>query len=313
MPAPGQYYPRRSGPHRIACIALYRSLLEQCLRIPLPADLPSRGPVHPLKHLLRKKFRQNAHHASPRLIVPLLKAGYAAEELIHAASTGNQLALGQIHEHLRSRHAQTLAARRACTQPPPKDIAAHRAGLRAYPGARPVVEIRPLPAEKISRVRYVPTLTVATFLPFLRFKKRQSPYLSRVLTRKVKQKQRRMTRADQLELEMEMGDAEGEWEDVVLREVEREKGVEGVTELIEQGWDDGGEWRDESERQRVLVLRSVDRERQRAEQLATKLIGIVAREKELWAKERVARRRASRARRKANQSVRKESEKGLST
>ena len=91
---PRQFIPRDSGPHRIACklfiysliakiyltltlgIALYRGLLEQCPRIPLPADIPYRGAINPIKHLIRKRFKRNVSHTSPRLVVAALKAGY---------------------------------------------------------------------------------------------------------------------------------------------------------------------------------------------------------------------------------------------
>jgi len=94
MPAPGQFLPRRSGAHRIACmfhcsviilkanlnligIALYRALLIQCPKIPLPDDIQFSGPVNPIKHFIRKRFKKNAFHASPRIVVPALKTGYA--------------------------------------------------------------------------------------------------------------------------------------------------------------------------------------------------------------------------------------------
>ncbi|KAI6716924.1 hypothetical protein JHW43_000657 [Diplocarpon mali] len=272
--------------------ALYRSLLEQCVRIPLPTDLPSRGPVNPIKHLIRKKFRQNLHHDSPRLVVPALKTGYTAEKLIHAASTGNRPAVAQIHDLLRLLDAQALAGREACTQPVPRDIKKHKASLRAYPGAAKVVESRPLPLSKISKVRHVPSLTVATWLPFLRFKKRQSPYLSRVLTAKIKQRVKRSQHLEDLADMIEMGEMEDLWDDFVLEQVERERGVDGVMEFVQEGWDEGELWRTESEYSRYVVSQAMERESQRVAVLGNKFMGILEWEKELWADERVQRKRA---------------------
>ncbi|PBP27343.1 DNA repair protein [Diplocarpon rosae] len=267
-------------------IALYRSLLEQCIRIPLPADLLPRGPVHPIKHFIRKKFRQNFHHTSPRLVYSALKTGYTAEQLIHAASTGNQPALAQVHDLLRLLDAQTLAGREACTQPVPRDLKRLRASVRAIPGAAKVSEIRPLPLARISNVRHVPSLVVATWLPFLRFKRPQSPYLSRVLKAKITQKNRRLQRLDEMTEMVEMGDAEDIWDDIVLKQTEKERGVEGVMEMVQAGWDEGDSWRTESQNCKWFVSRSIEREHVRASVLGKKLLGIVEREKELWAEEK---------------------------
>ncbi|PBP26934.1 DNA repair protein [Diplocarpon rosae] len=292
MPALGQYLPRSSGQHRIACIALYRSLLEQCIRIPLPADLLPRGPVHPIKHFIRKKFRQNFHHTSPRLVISALKTGYTAEQLIHAASTGNQPALAQVHDLLRLLDAQTLAGRRACTQPAPRDIKKLKASVRAFPGAAKVSESRPLPLARISNIRHVPSLVVATWLPFLRFKKPQSPFLSRVLKAKITQKNRRIQRLEEMTEMIEMGDAEDIWDDTILRQMEKERGTEGVMELVQAGWDEGESWCTESQYCKWVVSKSIEREHVRASVLGKKMLRIVEREKELWAEEKRQRKRA---------------------
>ncbi|KAK0117642.1 hypothetical protein ONS95_011974 [Cadophora gregata] len=317
MPAPNQFYPRASGPHRIACIALYRSLLEQSLRVPLPAKLLNDavagdgrtgfGKVNPIKHFIQKKFRQNVHHSSPRLIVPALKAGYAAEELLHAASTGNTKALTQIHDLLDTLHQQRLAAQKSCTQPPPRPTAAMKARLRAYPNAPKVADVRPLPLPKLSGNRHVPTLTVATYLPFLRFKKGQSPYLSRVLNQKVRQRQKRVDWLNDLEADAEVGALEEEWEWNVLEVAAEEGNLEVFDGLEREGWGAGGGGGNENEyevgderwdsapaRAKWLVQKQSRREFQRAGELADKLAGVVEKERELWERERRERKQAKR-------------------
>ncbi|PVH83191.1 hypothetical protein DL98DRAFT_570016 [Cadophora sp. DSE1049] len=315
MPAPHQFYPRASGPHRIACIALYRSLLEQSIRVPLPAKLSSDvvagdkiggfGKVNPIKHFIQKKFRQNAHHASPRLIVSALKAGYAAEELLHAASTGNAAALTQVHDLLDTLHQEKVAARKACTQPPSRPTAAVKARLRAYPNAPKAADARPLPLSKLSGNRHVPTLTVATYLPFIRFKKEQSPYLSRVLNQKIRQKQKRGDWMDEMEGNAEIGVWEGEWEENVLEAEEEEGKWEIVERLEKEGWGEEGEdgdcignvgkgWESEPARIRKVISKDMRKEFKRAGNLADKLVAVVEKEKELWEQERRERKLAKR-------------------
>ncbi|KAG4441684.1 hypothetical protein IFR05_002818 [Cadophora sp. M221] len=284
-------------------IALYRSLLAQSVRVPLPARFSNNGEgdgengfgkINPLKHLVRKKFRQNTHHTSPRLIVPALKTGYAAEELLNAAGTGNATALTQIHDFLDTLLEQKVAARKACTQPPPRPTSALKARLRAYPGAQRVVDMRPLPLEKLSGNRHVPSLAVATHAPFLRFKKVQSPYLSRVLSQKVKQKQKRNNWMDELAAEVEMGYLEGEWEDNVLEAVMGEGRWRESEELEREGWGDEDGWEQEPTRSKILVYKEIGREYKRAKDLADRMLSVVEKERELWEQERRDRKQAKR-------------------
>ncbi|KXS98056.1 hypothetical protein AC578_8772 [Pseudocercospora eumusae] len=76
--------PHRSGAHRVAAIALYRSLLTQCKRIPLPA-------VHgeELYNLVKNRFRTFRHNTSHRQLKVAFEAGYAAVDYLDAAITGD--------------------------------------------------------------------------------------------------------------------------------------------------------------------------------------------------------------------------------
>ncbi|CZT43129.1 uncharacterized protein RSE6_03118 [Rhynchosporium secalis] len=275
-------------------IALYRSLIAQSLQIPLPHEFTSHEygekgyeKINPIKHFIRKKFRQNTHHASPRLIVSALEAGYAAEELLYSAIIGSTTALSQIHGLLHTLHRQRLLARQRCAQPAPRPTAALKARLRAYPGAGKVVDTRPLPLSKLSANRHVPSLTIATFLPFLRFKKEQSPYLSRVLSQKTKLKQKRTNWIDVLEMQVEMGNMEGEWEDCVLEAVEDEGKAEESKGLERLGWGSEDEsWAVEADKSRKQVLRNIYKEYSNAKRLADRLVGVVKEERDLWEWER---------------------------
>jgi hypothetical protein len=98
--------------------------------------------------------------------------------------------------------------------------------------------------------RRVPILVNANWLPFLRFKKPQSPYLTRVLRDKLLQKQRRMNALVGVEDVAEIGEAEAAWERVVRKE------VEGELEELEEGGGNG-------EGARRWFDRVVDRQGQR--------------------------------------------------
>jgi len=69
--------PWKSGPHRIACISLYRALIKICPRIEIPKDLVGkRGPVNPLTHMVRKGFRRHVYCQGQKMIVKALEVGY---------------------------------------------------------------------------------------------------------------------------------------------------------------------------------------------------------------------------------------------
>ncbi|KAL5315490.1 hypothetical protein ACEPPN_016358 [Leptodophora sp. 'Broadleaf-Isolate-01'] len=217
-----------------------------------------------------------------------------AEDLLYAAGTGDASALKKIHDFLDSLLKQKVAACKACTQPPPRPTFALKARLRAYPGAQKVADMRPLPLEKLSGNRHVPSLAIATHAPFLRFKKEQSPYLSRVLSQKVKQRQKRNNWMDELATEVEMGVWEGEWEDNVLEAVMGEGRWRESEELEREGWGDEDGWEREPARSKVLVYKDMGREYKRAKELADRLVGVVEKEKELWEQERRDRKEAKR-------------------
>jgi hypothetical protein len=77
---PGLFVPARDSRHRAACFALYKALIRQSVRVPLPDDVVRppglEGPVHPLKHLVRKGFRRNKNDTSSRLVISALRNGY---------------------------------------------------------------------------------------------------------------------------------------------------------------------------------------------------------------------------------------------
>ncbi|KFY15114.1 hypothetical protein V492_02216 [Pseudogymnoascus sp. VKM F-4246] len=207
---PKQFFPKKRGVHRIACIALYRALLSKCRLIDIPPSF-HRGDVPPIKHIIRRQFRRNAHVTSAPLVVAALRVGYEAEELLHNASTGDGAAHSKILELLRGVQAEGDAARAKppLPRPPPPRKP------EPYPGAIPVIERRPLPKSQLACQRRAPILTQANSFPFLRFKKPQSPFLSRVFKDKIKQRQKRQDTLEKMEEQLDMAGHEQTWDRVL--------------------------------------------------------------------------------------------------
>lgn len=70
------FIPSQSSRHRIAALALYRALLKTAQKVPLPESLARSGPVHPVVHLVKKRFAKNGSYTSLRLVYASMAAGY---------------------------------------------------------------------------------------------------------------------------------------------------------------------------------------------------------------------------------------------
>ncbi|KAF7879066.1 hypothetical protein EAF04_000266 [Stromatinia cepivora] len=283
---PTQFIPSKSGPHRIACIALYRALLEQCLRVPIPAELQPKGPIHPLKHLVRKQFRRNVWEHSPKIVVAALKTGYEAEKLIRTAGDGDSDSRNQIYELLRYRRA--VATTSALVPRPPKPKIRYP---EAIPGVPKLLEARPLPLEKLSGLRHVPKFAKAMVSNFLRIQKPQSPYLSRVLRDKIETRQKRTDSRDRIEYLEEIAIAENTWEDIIEDQLENE-GL-SVDEWNKKqpglGWGVGF-WEKDLQYADAFVKHLMVEESLRVVELSKIQLELVDKETELWRRERGQRR-----------------------
>lgn len=154
---------------------------------------------------------------------------------------------------------------------------------KPWPGATPVLE-RPYP--KISGRRHIPKLVWANGIPMLRFKKPQSTFLSRIITSKIKQKDRSITSFHELEHFIDLAMMEDTWDEILRREFGAV-----ITKLSEQD----GSWAQEllytkQERHEALVAAT-----EKTQQLAEKMHEIVLAEKRLAAEEEAQRRRENRA------------------
>jgi hypothetical protein len=86
---------------------------------------------------------------------------------------------------------------------------------KPYPGAPKVLEVRPRPLSELSGRRRVPILVAANGIPFLRIRKPQSPFLSRVLRDKIVQRQKLQDYVSKLESDIVWAAKEDEWEALV--------------------------------------------------------------------------------------------------
>lgn len=136
----------------------------------------------------------------------------------------------------------------------------------------------------------MPILTHSTGFPFLRFKKPQSPFLSRVLRDKMKQKHNRSEKISELEDEEENFAAwEDKWESAVLAQLEREGGARGKW-VEEEEWGSSYGWRKELRRSKAMIYKQIDDEAVKAKERGLKMMEIMDRERELYNEERSLRR-----------------------
>ncbi|KAI8964514.1 hypothetical protein F5Y11DRAFT_345449 [Daldinia sp. FL1419] len=220
--------------------ALYRALLRQAPLIPLPDDLAtSRGPVHPIKHLIRRAFRRNTSITSPRLVYPALKAGYQILSLLQSATSSSLTSPNADHSSVlsflrdrldeRNRSLAAKAIHPPYSRTPPKPssrpwptaepllVDVTPAPTARNPNPKPVYDIpsRPRPASELggSGRRHVPHIDMASDIPFLRIKKPQPAYLSHILRSRVRKRAQRLDIVQSLyENEIPEAELEDEWE-----------------------------------------------------------------------------------------------------
>ncbi|KAH6843226.1 hypothetical protein B0I37DRAFT_384007 [Chaetomium sp. MPI-CAGE-AT-0009] len=236
---PSLFVPARSSRHRTACFALYRSLLRQALRVPLPDELSTAsplGPKNPIQTLVRNAFHRNKRDTSQRLVVSALKNGYRYLTLLSRAADTTSPEHASALTFLRENQARVLdvkakaaeaAAKRVSTAP----IEGRTPLLKrvSADGEAPVYEPagppRPLEAFKTG-VRKPPTLAATSGVPFLRFWKPQPRFLERVVRQKSQRRAKRVTRMLEMQggEEMESAVEEDQWERLVAKMLAEQDG-----------------------------------------------------------------------------------------
>ncbi|KAH0562162.1 hypothetical protein GP486_003136 [Trichoglossum hirsutum] len=143
-----------------------------------------------------------------------------AERILHASAEGNLAETSRILKLVNELPPPPLPPQRGprihATAPvKTKGVAAHKPGA-PYPGATPVLS---RPYRNISGRRHVPILvTCSAGISFLRFKKPQSPYLSRVIRTKIKWRQKMTDLKERLQDEVNHAIGEDRWDEILRRQ-----------------------------------------------------------------------------------------------
>ncbi len=132
----------------------------------------------------------------PQYITNLHLCPLQAEELLRTAVEGNTASNSKILDFITQVRAERTGSRLNSAQQP-KPVPRRKA--EPYPGAVPLLESLPRPLSALSGGRRrVPIMANTSIAPFLRIKKPQPPFLSRVLRYKVTQRQRQNDNLDEL-------------------------------------------------------------------------------------------------------------------
>ncbi|KAK3316004.1 hypothetical protein B0H66DRAFT_274846 [Apodospora peruviana] len=254
------YRQGRDSRHRRACCALYRALLRQGKRVPVPDDIAT-GPWSAsaeIGNLVRRGFRRNRKDISHRLIVAALKDGYKFLGMfgrVAQDTEGEEHAsvitfLRENKKRVEAIHAKQAAERAAKPVSPHPDrvpILTLLPPTKKKPGPVYVATNRPRPLSELSGgVRKLPTLDDCMGYPFLRLGKPQSPELAGVIRRIVYTRQRNIRELLSMK-KYEMSDAkiEDEWDGMMDLLAEGRKRKMGTTpsygEIYEQWWQAGQE------------------------------------------------------------------------
>ncbi|MCJ1286257.1 hypothetical protein MMC26_005602 [Xylographa opegraphella] len=212
---PPHFVPARSGVHRIACLALYRSLVRRSSQLQI-----GEHQQYALRQLVKNVFLKNRKFQSPSKIVEALNLGYQSlETLQHVSSKPVQL-VAKLVDSLTGPNA-------LCKEENPKCGHKYRPSGEATKSRKttsfaPIVWPRPdtplvlsRPFQSTSGKRHIPKLVNTNGIPHLRFKKPQSPFLSRVIRDKIRQREKRFDRLQLLKAEIPMARAEDEWDSIL--------------------------------------------------------------------------------------------------
>ncbi|OJD37965.1 dna repair protein [Diplodia corticola] len=314
--------PARSGAHRVAAIALYRALLTQCSPKASPSLPLADNQRAALRNVIRNKFRRNRHVHSAKHLKLSFTAGYELLDILDRASSTTPTTTTTTtptspppptptSHHLLQTLLPLAPPHLLRFPPPPRGPRRLDPSPEACPPpARRLLARRPLPASALggTGVRRVPRIVSANLFPMLRYRKPQPRSLSRVLTDKVKQRQRRLNVRREAETEwMAWGVGEDVWDRLVGVAVEEEED-EGVGrkrgrrggDVVRDGEGEGDEASWTYEPQRIAKMISAQLGSQKRELVRTVKVmqDVVDKEAELAEAERKGRRaKKQRARR----------------
>ncbi|KAI9766065.1 MAG: E2 ubiquitin-conjugating protein mms2 [Geoglossum simile] len=261
-------------PTKLTCLAQWkRDFTMETVLI----ELRSRVPLTPnqkesLRIFARKRFRKNLKLDSHRCASAALEIGYEAEGILKASANGNLEETSRILKLLEELPSPRRPSIDDVATTNSKRAPYHKPGS-PYPGATPVLS---RPYLKISGKRHIPKLVILpTGIPFLRFKKPQSPFLSRVLRTKINWRQKLLDRRDRLLEEKVLAAGEDNW-DRLLRE----------HHCVEQGQDANPAWTEIYVKCIGLVFQAEEDSRARDRKLVSRMQQIVEKERALAEREK---------------------------
>ncbi|KAI4171045.1 MAG: hypothetical protein LQ343_004582 [Gyalolechia ehrenbergii] len=206
--------------------ALYRALLRRSRKV-LPIEQAESFEKH-----TKSAFRTNAKAHGRAAICAALSTGYRALEDL---ATRKLSILRQLKESSHASRLESRCSKKTQEVPAPTnqvrgDRPRHQpcdARRRwPHPGAKLVLD--GLPSPPPGKLRRVPTLVNASHIPFLRFKKPQSPFLSYMIRKKNVEREKRVDKLQALEKFLIFAEDEDQW-DMILREHHRISGDKKVS------------------------------------------------------------------------------------
>lgn len=290
---PTHVLPRRNTLHRVAAVALYRTLLLQSRSLPA-----TREQRDALQNIIRNRFKQAQHVQSPRLLKISFEAGYEAIDHLDAAAGGNDESRSYVLDLLDRSPARVK-------QPKPAPLNPHKRKAmntegHAKEGAveRPRINLfdRPLPLEKLSGKRHVPVLFSANSIPILRLKKPQPESLSRYIRQRIEQRQAWHDRRQRLMEELFFAREEDRWDRLTSRKVRNlERAMSGIENSMEPRWEDA------IRESMAHVDSKLTAEGEKYRVMAQKMQAVVDQEQALYDQEKQARQEAREAEKFATQ------------
>ena len=280
--------PRQSSAHRIAAIALYRTILTQCRGLPHTPEQRDE-----LKHIVRNRFKQSQHVHSVRRLRISFEAGYEAIEYLDAAVGGKAEAKDYITGLLERAPAKVKQA--------PQSRSALEGSERAHEEEagtdEPKVLLfdRPLPLEKLTGKRHVPVLFNANHIPVLRLKKPQPASLSRFIRQRVEQRQARHDRRARLHDELRLAKREDEWDDLTaeLTGQQEERSLKEAISGTQVEPQIECTWSEALKEALSEVHRQLNEEKEKNRIMGEKMQAVVDRETEAFEKEKSERKRVN--------------------
>ncbi|KAL8802424.1 MAG: hypothetical protein Q9182_003847, partial [Xanthomendoza sp. 2 TL-2023] len=245
--------------------------------------LPLEPANHFRKHVLAA-FRTNAKTQKHATIRAALTAGYGALEDLASRKLNILEQLADLSspsksiQRQRSIEDREMAKRKTQSLNPcqlrPRDM-----GQRSpHPDAPPVLDGLPPPPP--GRRRRVPNMVNANHIPFLRFKKPQSPFLSHMIRKKTDERNKRIMRMQQFDEILPFAKEEDEWDRI----------LEHMHGLSSSNNKDETQWVTATQEAVARVNRAHRNNTVKRHKMAVRMFKIVQEEEQLAEQERLMRR-----------------------